>query len=110
MKKYYGEPKTVESGVLQILRDYPQARYDDMILVMHYYDRYGYIPANLLTVADIAQNYRQYRLPCFESIRRARQRVQACCPELSRVPQPEHSGICITITIEEENHGIPQTD
>ncbi len=101
MKKYYGEPKTVERGVLEILKDCPCSRYDDMILVMHYYDRYGYIPANKLTIEDIAHNYKGYGLPCFESIRRARQRVQSCYPELSRESQPTSNSISITITIEQ---------
>ena len=33
--------KTVEGRVLSVLKDCPRARFDDMILCMHYYDRYA---------------------------------------------------------------------
>jgi len=36
------------------------------------------------TLEDIVYNYKGYGLPCFETIRRARQRVQSLFPELSR--------------------------
>ena len=58
--------KTVDSKVLAILRECPETRYDDMQL------------------EDIVNNYKGYGLPCFETIRRARQRVQSLFPELSR--------------------------
>lgn len=35
------QQKTVESRVLSILKDCPRARFDDMILIMHYYNRYA---------------------------------------------------------------------
>lgn len=35
------QQRTVESRVLSILKDYPRARFDDMILIMHYYNRYA---------------------------------------------------------------------
>ena len=38
----------------------------------------------LYTVEHIVYNYKGYGLPCFETIRRARQRVQSLFPELSR--------------------------
>lgn len=79
---------TVESRVLSILKDCPRTRYDDMILVLHYYNRYSFFKISNLTFAEIAFNYKQLGLPCFETIRRARQRVQSCFPELSRNPQP----------------------
>lgn len=34
------QQRTVESRVLSILKDCPRARFDDMILIMHYYNRY----------------------------------------------------------------------
>ena len=69
------QQKTVESRVLEILKECPMSRYDDMLLILHYYNRYGYIPAGNLPFEDIVFNYRAYGLPCFETIRRARQRV-----------------------------------
>lgn len=75
--------KTVENRVLEILKDCPASRFDDMLLILHYYNRYGYLRAGELPLEDIVFNYKSYGLPCFESIRRARQRVQSLfrnCP------------------------------
>lgn len=100
------QQKTVESRVLEILKECPMSRYDDMLLILHYYnrygyipDRYGYIPAGNLPLEDIVFNYRAYGLPCFETIRRARQRVQSLFPEYSRNPQKEEQSGSISIVI-----------
>lgn len=94
------QQKTVEGRVLSILRDCPRARFNDMILIMHYYNRYAdYLPAGELPLSDLAFNYKAYGLPCFESIRRARQRVQSLFPELSRTPCCE---TCAEVRIEIE--------
>lgn len=46
--------KTVESRVLSVLKDCPRARFDDMILFMHYYDRYAdYLCAGKLPLNDL---------------------------------------------------------
>lgn len=81
---------TVESRVLEILMECPTSRYDDMILILHYYNRFGYIKAGNLPLEDIVFNYRALGLPCFETIRRARQRVQSLFPEVSRHPIREN--------------------
>ena len=92
------QQKTVESRVLSILKDCPRARFDDMILIMHYYNRYAtYLRAGELPLNDLAFNYKVYGLPCFETIRRARQRVQS---ELSRKEVRERDGgVVIVINI-----------
>lgn len=77
-------PKTVDSKVLAILRECPETRYDDMQLILCYYNRYSYMRVGDCSLEDIVNNYKGYGLPCFESIRRARQRVQSLFPELSR--------------------------
>ncbi len=93
--------KTVESRVREILRDCPASRFDDMLLILHYYNRYGYLRAGELPLADIVFNYKSYGLPCFESIRRARQRVQSLFPELSRNQNDESKrDVCIIINIQ----------
>lgn len=51
------QQKTVESRVLEILKECPMSRYDDMLLILHYYNRYGYIPAGNLPLEDIVFNY-----------------------------------------------------
>lgn len=75
---------TVEKNVLELLKEFPEARFEDMKLYALYYNRYSYLPAGDLPLFDLAYNYKGYGLPCFETIRRARQRVQSCFPELSR--------------------------
>ena len=92
--------KTVESRVLEILKGCPASRFDDMLLILHYYNRYGDLRAGDLPLSDIVFNYKRYGLPCFETIRRARQRVQSLFPEVSRTQDKEGSGdVCIIINI-----------
>lgn len=88
---------TVESRVLQILRNSPETRYEDMKLYYRYADD---LRAGELPLEDLAYNYKSYGLPCFESIRRARQRVQSLFPELSRKEVRESDGgVVIVINI-----------
>lgn len=94
------QQKTVESRVLSVLKDCPRARFDDMILIMHYYNRYAnFLRAGEQPLSDLAFNYKSYGLPCFETIRRARQRVQSLFPEYSRNTVPDDDGIVIVIGI-----------
>ncbi len=94
------QQKTVESRVLSILKDCPRARFDDMILIMHYYNRYAdFLRAGELPLNDLAFNYKVYGLPCFETIRRARQRVQSLFPEYSRNANPDDDSMVIIIGI-----------
>lgn len=51
--------KTVESRVLQILRDCPETRNEDMLLFYRYYNRYAdYLRAGELPLEDLAYNYK----------------------------------------------------
>lgn len=94
------QQKTVESRVLSILKDCPRARFDDMILIMHYYNRYAnFLRAGEQPLCDLAFNYKVYGLPCFETIRRARQRVQSLFPEYSRSANPDDDSMVIIIGI-----------
>ena len=71
-----------------------------MILIMHYYNRYAtYLKAGELPLNDLAFNYKVYGLPCFETIRRARQRVQSLFPEYSRSANPDDDSMVIIIGI-----------
>lgn len=93
-------PKTVDSRVLDILRECPETRYDDMQLILCYYNRYSYMRVGDCSLEDIVNNYKGYGLPCFESIRRARQRVQSLFPELSRhYTEPDREEPTIVIAI-----------
>ena len=91
--------RTIESKVLEILKEDEKARYDDMLLILRYYNRFGHIRAGDLPFEDVVRNYKGLGLPCFESIRRSRQRVQSCFPEYSRNPQNTFGGICIVIEV-----------
>ena len=90
------QQKTVGSRVLSILKDCPRARFDDMILIMHYYNRYAnFLRAGEQPLCDLAV----YGLPCFETIRRARQRVQSLFPEYSRSANHDDDSMVIIIGI-----------
>ena len=92
--------RTVESKVFEILKDCPSTRFDDMELILRYYNRFGYLRVGDLPFEDVVMNYKGLGLPCFESIRRARQRVQSCFPEYSRNPiAVSDGGVCIVINI-----------
>ncbi|MCB6570523.1 hypothetical protein LI142_13545 [Eubacterium limosum] len=92
--------RTVESKVLEILKEDERTRYDDMLLILRYYNRFGYLRAGDMPFEDVVMNYKGLGLPCFESIRRARQRVQSCFPEYSRNPMTVNDGgVCIVINI-----------
>ena len=89
---------TIESRVLAIMRVCPRSRYDDMALATQYYCRYGHQKLGKLPFGYVMFNYKRLGLPCFESIRRARQRVQSLVPELSRNPSnPENAELILRI-------------
>ena len=85
--------RTVDSKVLSILRECPETRYDDMQLILCYYNRYSYLKVGDLSLEG-------YGLPCFETIRRSRQRVQSLFPELSRQCNGCDGSIRVVIEIE----------
>ena len=45
--------KTVDSKVLAILRECPETRYDDMQLILCYYNRYSYMRVGDLPLEDM---------------------------------------------------------
>ena len=81
--------KTIENRVLAVLKEHPDARNDDMKLYLLVsesciYETHG---IGTVTFADVMTNYKAFGIPCFESIRRARQKIQAKCPELGCSPE-----------------------
>ena len=68
-----------------------------MQLILCYYNRYSYMRVGDLPLEDIVNNYKGYGLPCFETIRRARQRVQSLFPELSRNSANEQDGSVVIV-------------
>ena len=81
--------ETVENRVLAVLKEHPEARNDDMKLYLLIskaciYDTYGIAD---FSFEDVMSNYKAYGIPCFESIRRTRQKIQAKYPELGCSPE-----------------------
>lgn len=81
--------KTIEKRVTEILTEYPEARNDDMRLYLLVsqsciYETHG---IGTVTFEDVMSNYKGYGIPCFESIRRTRQKIQAKRPELGCSPE-----------------------
>lgn len=63
--------KTIENRVLAVLKEYPEARNDDMKLYLLVseaciYDTHG---IGDFRFEDVMSNYKAYGIPCFESIR-----------------------------------------
>ena len=70
--------KTIENRVLAVLKEHPEARNDDMKLYLLIskaciYDTHG---ISHFSFEDVMSNYKAYGIPCFESIRRTRQKIQ----------------------------------
>ena len=78
------QTQNVEERVLQILREKPETRADDMALILAYYGKFGRLDVKQLSFYDVVMTYKVFGLPCFETILRARRRVQALCPEVCR--------------------------
>ena len=81
--------KTIENRVLAVLKEHPEARNDDMKLYLLVskaciYDTHG---ISHFSFEDVMSNYKAYGIPCFESIRRTRQKIQAKYPELGCSPE-----------------------
>lgn len=81
--------KTVEKLVYDILKQYPAARDNDMELyylvgMECFFLSHG---GTMLLFEDVMRNYRLLGIPCFESVRRTRQKIQAKHPELGCSPE-----------------------
>lgn len=70
--------KALSKQVEQILKDYPMARQDDRFLITAVYIKYYRVPKGESFVAVM----KDHTLPPFESIRRARQKIQETNMEL----------------------------
>ena len=72
--------KQVEKTVKAILTEHPHTRNDDHCLYYQYVCSKGITDG--MPFGAIFVNYKHYGLPSFESVGRARRRVQQKCPEL----------------------------
>lgn len=78
--------KTIKEVVMAILKDDARARNNDGILylrVLEYYGCVNDVDINGMTVPNFLQYREHYKLPNSESVRRARQKIQARHPELA---------------------------
>ena len=80
---------TVEKTVHDVLKAHPEARESDMELYYLVSLRFFilYHGKAMLLFEDVMRNYRGLGIPCFESVRRARQKLQAKHPELGCSPE-----------------------
>lgn len=70
--------KTVESRVLEILRDCPETRNEDMLLFYRYYNRFAdYLRAGELPLEDLAYNYKAYG---FRALSLSAEQGSVCSP------------------------------
>lgn len=102
--------KTIENRVLAVLKEHPEARNDDMKLYLLVskaciYDTHG---ISHFSFEDVMSNYKAYGIPCFESIRRTRQKIQAKYPELGCSPEVRRASI-INADMNFDLRGIPIT-
>lgn len=68
--------------VKDILEEYPETRNSDMGLYVRVCERVN--PSALCVPFWVAlMNLKAYKLPCIETVRRTRQKIQAECPELA---------------------------
>ncbi len=70
----------IKNIVLRVLTEHEEARKDDFILLRYVLDELG-VPSNF-DMRTMLHNHVIFGLPSFESITRARRRVQAENPEL----------------------------
>ena len=81
--------KTVESMVFDVLKANSKARDDDMELYYIVGNEFFYLTHGqaMLLFEDVMRNYKALGIPCFESVRRTRQKIQAAHPELGCSPE-----------------------
>lgn len=76
----------VSSVVKEVLTDIPETRNSDYFLYLKVLERYaaeqGSPNPKDLTVAYFLCNAKKLKFPYFETVRRARQKIQERCPEL----------------------------
>ena len=73
--------KDKKDQVEYILKNYPQTRSDDFLLILYVYGVfYGITKAD--SFSDIMRNHNTRKLPSFETIRRCRQKVTENNPDL----------------------------
>lgn len=74
---------TIENEVKSILEKEPKARKDDMYLYYVYCTKYGVLNSKAFVQLFYSKNFRkEYSVPVFESVSRARRKIQQECEYL----------------------------
>ena len=81
-------PKSIKNKVSYVLHKYPETRKDDMklyiaVVNMCVYENKG---VGIYPFEEIINNHNEYGIPCYETVRRARQKITAVHPELGCSP------------------------
>lgn len=81
--------KTIEKMVYEVLKENPATRDNDMELYYIVGKEFFYLThgSAMLLFEDVMRNYKALGIPCFESVRRTRQKIQAAHPELGCSPE-----------------------
>lgn len=77
--------KPTSDLVHEILKAEPECRNSDNILYLRVLQTIGEqngINVNNMSVPELFRNMRDFKFPAFETVRRSRQKVQECNPEL----------------------------
>lgn len=73
------ELKRCSDMVKEILKENEQARSDDNVLILEVIKTYG---KQNVSIGEYLKMQKVWKIPSFETIRRTRQKVQECHPEL----------------------------
>lgn len=82
--------KQVEKTVEKVLREHPETRGDDFLLLLRVYIEYDCLIGDL-EFETVMRLHNSLGLPPFESVRRARQKLQATYEEL-KAPERVRKG------------------
>lgn len=73
----------VEDVVKNVLERYPETRADDFKLIFAVYREIDFFHTTKELFCEVMLNHKKYGLPAFESVSRARRKIQKDNPELS---------------------------
>ena len=108
MKKAVELKKTTEI-VHFLLKDNKHTRNSDSFLyykVLEYISTQKGYDLKTITVPNFLGNMKEYGFPCFESVRRARQKLQAAYPELRACAEVEQMRSENEVAVREYARGV----
>lgn len=90
------EIKSTHNLVLEILKQSPKARNSDNYLYFEVISTIGKrngIDINKMSIPHFLLHLKEYNMPCFETVRRTRQKIQASFPELAACTEVKEARI-----------------